>query len=505
MKARTRNKKVAPFARKSSAIPAQEITPTKAVATKRPDSRKSNGDLRPRTRETATTKAVGTKRPKYIILFREPTPGNVSLLSSKLKVGQASGVSARAGQVILRNNHEWAARPRVYERLGIAVADLDSNEFEALAKDPSVAAVLPNERRRIPPIFEYREGQDHALQASSALSTLSDPSRLNSMQWSENPALAYATGIRDAAELLVRLLAASAADGALRTLAAAAANHSWALSAMGLDESYRRATGAGVRVAVLDTGIDQGHPDFSGRLATMELESFIPGETVQDGHGHGTHCAGVIAGAAKSSGPRRYSVAPDAELIIGKVLNDDGEGFDDQIIDGIDWAADAGAQIISMSLGSPRKVGGPFRDEYEVIAATRLAESPGILIVAASGNERLAGLPVGNPAACPSIVAVGALDRHQRVAPFSCGQMDEIGKVDFAAPGVGIHSAWSGGGFKTISGTSMATPHVAGVCALLLELEPTLSPRQLWKKLETGCRNLGIPSDFGAGLVQVPM
>jgi subtilisin family serine protease len=139
--------------------------------------------------------------------------------------------------------------------------------------------------------------------------------------------------------------------------------------------------------------------------------------------------------------------------------------------------------------------------------ATRLAEASGVLIVAATGNESerpYRRAAVGNPAACPSILSVAAIDRYRRVGYFSCAQLDSIGKVDVSGPGVGVYSSWTGGGYKAISGTSMATPHAAGVCALLLELEDKLTPRQLWSKLVGTCRALGDPTDFGAGLIQVP-
>jgi subtilisin len=259
---------------------------------------------------------------------------------------------------------------------------------------------------------------------------------------------------------------------------------------------------------VLDTGIDLNHPDFSDRFpGGNDTASFISGETVQDGNGHGTHCAGVIAGASSSVGGRRYSVAPEAELIIGKVLSDAGQGYDDQIVDGIDWAVDAGAQVISMSLGSGRQPNEPYADLYETVAANHLASEPGALIVAAAGNESnrpYSIAAVGNPAACPSILAVSALDRFRKVAYFSCATMDQIGQVDLTAPGVAVFSAWTGGGFKTISGTSMATPHVAGVAALILELEPTLRATDLWNRLVSLCTNLDPIVDFGSGLAQAP-
>src|SRR5207302_10269296 len=121
-------------------------------------------------------------------------------------------------------------------------------------------------------------------------------------------------------------------------------------------------------------------------------------------------------------------IAPKAELLIGKVLNDLGSGYDDQILEGIQWAADAGARVISMSLGTPRAQGEPYSDPYEVVAENLLDEEPGVIIVAAAGNEsNRANLiaPVGNPAACPSILAIAAVDRDRQIGWVSCRQVDE--------------------------------------------------------------------------------
>jgi subtilisin family serine protease len=453
---------------------------------------------------SATASVIGTRRPGYVIVFRERSEANTGVLSKVLKVGAAKGIAARAGRAVLSSNHEWAAQPRVYERMGIAVADLDAEERAELEKDEHVAVVAKNEVRSLPPIIEYDEQKEMAGPVALPSLPLAGLTRrqveLEGASWMK----AYATGVRDTADLFVQLLS-SGADGNAVQAVASTPRLSWALRILGLDENYSRATGAEVRVAVLDTGVDLEHPDFAGRIA--DSASFVPGETVQDGNGHGTHCAGVIGARRDPLGGRRYSVAPDVELLIGKVLDNSGNGYDDQILEGIDWAADLGARVISMSLGSPRNVGAPFSAAYELVAATRLAEASGVLIVAATSNESerpYRRAAVGNPAACPSILSVAAIDRYRRVGYFSCAQLDSIGKVDVSGPGVGVYSSWTGGGYKAISGTSMATPHAAGVCALLLELENKLTPRQLWSKLVGTCRALGDPTDFGAGLIQVP-
>jgi subtilisin family serine protease len=261
-----------------------------------------------------------------------------------------------------------------------------------------------------------------------------------------------------------------------------------------------------VKVAVLDTGVNMRHPDFVGRFDEgVNAVSFVNGQGVQDGHGHGTHTTGTVAGPSRSVGGIRYGVAPDADIFSGKVLSNRGSGSDDTIIEGIDWARDQGCKVISMSLGSAREPGEPFSAAYESLAQQLLDD--GVLIVAAAGNESdrpdiLA--PVGNPAACPSILAVAAIDRRLGIADFSCRKVDPIGEVNISGPGVAVYSAFKGNQFVTLDGTSMATPHVAGAAALFLETNPQLTARELWRSLVDGARSLGSTADFGSGELQVP-
>ncbi|MGO9601161.1 MAG: S8 family serine peptidase [Isosphaeraceae bacterium] len=142
----------------------------------------------------------------------------------------------------------------------------------------------------------------------------------------------------------------------------------------------------------------------------------------------------------------------------------------------MDWSADLGAKIVSMSLGSERLPGQPFAAVYERVAQRLLAS--GILIVAAAGNginRPFARAAVDNPAACPSIMAAASVDRHRRIAPFSCAQLHGIGTLDGAGPGVVGYSSWSGGRFRTCSGTNTAAPHLAGIAALYRQRHPDLS------------------------------
>jgi subtilisin len=283
--------------------------------------------------------------------------------------------------------------------------------------------------------------------------------------------------------------------------------HSWCLGLLGAAHGFPL-TGTGVKVAVLDTGLDLGHPDFAARFATgRNTRSFVPGGSVQDGNGHGTHCAGIVGGAADSASGIRYAVAPGVELLIGKVLTDDGFGTTDGILDGIAWAADQGARVISMSVGTARVAGARFSAAYERIAETLLKADPGVLIVAAAGNSSgrpFLTSPVENPAACPSILSVAAVDHNLRIADSSCGRCDAIGAVDLCAPGTGVHSAWTGGGFRSTGGTSAAAPHVAGVAALYLEAQPGVTAMELRQSLERNTLPLGRPEVFGRGLIQAP-
>lgn len=166
-----------------------------------------------------------------------------------------------------------------------------------------------------------------------------------------------------------------------------------------------------------------------------------------------------------------------------------------------------------MSLGSWRAAGAPYNAFYERIASTLLQS--GVLLVAAAGNEseRPASVAaVGNPAACPSILAVAAVDSNDKVAAFSNGAIDGIGLLDVSAPGVGVYSAWAGGGYRTISGTSMACPHVAAVAALLAERRPELAANMLWKTIVNTPYVRPLPplpaagdrAAYGEGLIQAP-
>ena len=268
-------------------------------------------------------------------------------------------------------------------------------------------------------------------------------------------------------------------------------------------------SGAGIKVAVLDTGLDLTHPDFAGR--TITERSFISGEAVQDLNGHGTHCIGTSCGPLNPpdpSSPMRYGVAYNAEIFVAKVLSNEGSGADGGILNGIDWAITNGCQMISMSLGAPTRPGTPFSPIYEEVAKRALER--GTLIIAAAGNESFRPgfiSPVGRPANCPSIMAVAALDNLLQVASFSNGSINpDGGGIDIAGPGVDVYSTWPmPTRYRTISGTSMATPHVAGIAALYAEATGKRG-LELWALLMLDSQRLELPStDVGIGLVQAPV
>lgn len=267
--------------------------------------------------------------------------------------------------------------------------------------------------------------------------------------------------------------------------------------------------GRGVKVAILDTGVDAGHPDLKGRIAASA--DFTGSGSTQDGHGHGTHVASIIAGSGAASGGRLRGVAPGAQLMIGRVLDDDGAGLDSMVIEGMQWAAGNGARVINMSLG-----GEPTDGTDPLSAAVdELSRETGALFVVAAGNDG-APVSVNTPGAARSALTVGAVDRDDHVAAFSSKGPrlgDGLIKPEIVAPGVGIVAARAAGtelgdpvddSYTALSGTSMATPHVAGAAAILAQRRPA------WRgdRLKDALINSAAPVDgswsaIGAGRVDV--
>jgi subtilisin len=450
--------------------------------------------------DSRTALTAHPQHPEFLVVFQEPSERNVQTLADVLGLKETRGFQARSGVMCFDAKGPQQCVTRLYRRLGVAAADLDPQEIARVRGRKEVAFVVRNRVRSIP-----RPPVPHSL------SNIGQPveSIPEALSESSSPIAAYLLGVRAAADAALRALGATEATPGINPTthigAARPSGLAWHLREVNVTK--KTPTGRGIKVAVLDTGIDLQHPDFRGVFQEgVNAMSFVPNQSVQDGHGHGTHCAGLVAGPAKPKRGPRYGVAPGVELYIGKVLSNGGSGTDDQIIDGIDWAADRGVRIISMSLGSGRFDGEPYAEAYERVARNLLNADPGVLIIAAAGNESFRPFetqPVGNPAACPSMMAVAAVDAQRRIARFS-SRSDSIAQVDVAAPGDSIYSSWSGGGYRLESGTSMATPIAAGIAAIHLQQSPAAMARKLWQTLIDSCVTLGAPVDFGAGIVQAP-
>ncbi len=227
----------------------------------------------------------------------------------------------------------------------------------------------------------------------------------------------------------------------------------WSLNLYRVPAAWKQSRGRGVRVAVLDTGIDADHPDLNDALeAARDFTGSRAGPI--DRNGHGTHVAGTIAARQNDTG--LVGVAPDCRLLVAKVLGDDGAGHDAAIARGIAWSVESGADILSLSFGSRQPSTAIYR-------ALQQAVDKGRFVICAAGND---GRPdsVNYPARLPMSVAVSAVNRNGQIADFSSRGPE----VDIAAPGQDIVSTWLHGGYAKLSGTSMAAPFVSGVVALVL-------------------------------------
>lgn len=236
----------------------------------------------------------------------------------------------------------------------------------------------------------------------------------------------------------------------------------WGITRIKAREANQLTRGEGVKVCVVDTGVDQTHPDLVNNIVGGYNFVTIKGKTNpnnwNDDNGHGSHVSGIIAAEDNSFGT--VGVAPKASLYGVKVLDQRGSGYLSDVADGISQCVQAGTQVINMSLGAS---GDPNQDS-PLKAAILNAQAAGLIVVVAAGNE---GQDISNtiPAGYSSVIAVSATDSSDQFASWS---NFGLGNDDFAAPGVSIYSTWKGGGYNTISGTSMASPHVAGVAALYL-------------------------------------
>ncbi|MEV7281381.1 S8 family serine peptidase [Streptomyces sp. NPDC093111] len=266
--------------------------------------------------------------------------------------------------------------------------------------------------------------------------------------------------------------------------------------------------GTGTKVAVLDTGADAEHPDLKGRIVASE--NFTDSDSTDDRQGHGTHTISTVGGSGAASGGKKKGVAPGAALLNGKVLNDSGSGATSWIIAGMEWAVAQGADVVSMSLGNPSET--DCTDPMSV-AAEQLAQNKGTLFVIAAGNSGPGNNTVSSPGCAAGVLTVGATDRDDSTAYFSSrGPASDAAhtlKPEIAAPGVGISAAAAGGrgvyAYQSMSGTSMATPHVAGAAAIVKQRHPDWTAQQIKAALVSSADS-GVPGDarqVGGGRLDV--
>ncbi len=265
-------------------------------------------------------------------------------------------------------------------------------------------------------------------------------------------------------------------------------------------------SGEGVRIAVIDTGVDASHPDVAGRVAA---QVDYTGEGDGDANGHGTHCASIALGNAAASVGTYCGVAPGATLLAAKVLKAGGSGMMSDVMAGVEWAVDQGAQVISLSLGGP----GPSSGEDALSDTCDAAVDLGVIVCVAAGNDGPRQYSVGSPGAARKAITVGACTDNDTIATFSSRGPTGDGRVkpDVVLPGVDIVAARAAGTamgtvvnqfYTSASGTSMATPHAAGVCALLLQAEPHLKPEQVKSRLMATAADVGAtPYAQGSGRV----
>jgi serine protease AprX len=254
-------------------------------------------------------------------------------------------------------------------------------------------------------------------------------------------------------------------------------------------------TGEGVRIAVIDTGIDVEHPDFAERI--IDATDFT-GRGAADEHGHGTHCAGTAAGSGAASEALYTGIAPSASIYSARVLGANGEGMMSDVMAGVEWAVEQGVQIISLSLGGE----GPCDGTDALCEMCNAAVREGVIVCVAAGNEGPGDYTIGSPGCATDVITVGATNDLDHVAPFSSRGPTADGrtKPDIVLPGEDIAAARAKGStmgspvdqyYTAASGTSMAAPHAAGICALLLQAEPNLTPQAVKERLMNTALDVG--------------
>ncbi|MBD8037607.1 S8 family peptidase [Solibacillus sp. A46] len=287
----------------------------------------------------------------------------------------------------------------------------------------------------------------------------------------------------------------------------------WGIKAIYNNNSLTSTSGgSGINIAVLDTGVNTSHRDLANNVEQCKdftTATPLVNNSCTDRNGHGTHVAGSALANGGSDRGGVYGVAPDADLWAYKVLTDSGSGYSDDIAAAIRHAADQATStrtktIINMSLGSSA-------NNSLISSAVNYAYSKGVLVIAAAGNSGYSQGSIGYPGALPNAVAVAALENVQqngtyRVADYSSrgyastagDYVIQQGDIEISAPGSAIYSTWHNGGYNTISGTSMASPHVSGLAAKIWAQNPSWSHTQLRSNLQTRAKAVDIKGGHGA-------
>ncbi len=280
---------------------------------------------------------------------------------------------------------------------------------------------------------------------------------------------------------------------------------------------YPSLDGSGVRVGILDTGIDANHPDLAGKVKAFKDFTAAQSPTPSDENTHGTHVAGTIAGGATSG--TSIGVAPKVQLIIGKIFDAQGSAKDEDILRAMQWIADPDGNpdtndfplLVSNSWGDDAAFDDKDPQDEPLCVVVDNWVKLGMLPVFAAGNAGPSATTVGLPGGCPAALTIGATDSNDKAAYFSSRgpakwKSSSLVKPDVAAPGVNIKSAKPGGGYQTMSGTSMSTPHISGVMALLFQANPALTVDAAAKALLSGATDLGTAgkdNTFGWGRADV--
>ncbi|GAB3325427.1 hypothetical protein GCM10027299_23520 [Larkinella ripae] len=413
---------------------------------------------------------------RYLVTFKDGVgdEGLQSLGAQGMRVADARDFSDQA--TILEEIGD--ADAVVFPEIGVALLggepaqERGLNTFSELAADSPVESIDP----------EYFVFADNAYTEFSQ-------GLLGQTPTAEPPSSEFLRGFLQATEIIAREMNGNGHSQAEIEEEVMVLGATWGLVACKVPPSVR--SGVGIRVAVLDTGMDLGHPDFAGRAI---VSATFVGQPVQDLHSHGTHCIGTACGPKAPAGViPRYGIGHRSSIYVGKVLSNAGGSVGGSVLAGMNWAIANRCAVISMSLGGQ----GGVQPSYT--AAGRAALNNGCLIIAAAGNNF--GAPTGYPANSPTIFSVASLDQNLKPSNFS-----NKGKIEIAAPGRDVFSSVPRPTrYGSKSGTSMATPHVAGCAALWAETSPNLRGISLWRKLQATAKHLPLPAtQVGAGLVQAP-